>query len=333
MLSYSEIRRVHLEISTRCNAACPECPRNFRGVDIVDTYPVCDMSLDQAKQIFTVPFLQQLEQVLINGNYGDFITARDGLEIVEYFVAANPRLKIIISTNASGRPHIWRQLGELGVEVQFRIDGLADTHHLYRQYTNFELILENALKFIQAGGRAVWAMIKFDHNKHQISQAEILSKSMGFKRFELVDAGRDTTVVFTRDKRLSHMIGNYQGPTDYDLLYDQYQQYISDPDVTLKKVQIQERTINCYSKQNREIYVSANGEIYPCCWLGFYPLSKQGNPSTFQLRPLIKENNALEYGIEHAIAWFNQIESTWGKTVLDGKIYTCNETCGSKASI
>jgi MoaA/NifB/PqqE/SkfB family radical SAM enzyme len=332
MLSYSEIRRVHLEISTRCNAACPECPRNFRGVDIVDTYPVCDMSLEQAQKIFTVPFLQQLEHILINGNYGDFITARDGLEIVEYFVATNPRLKIIISTNASGRPHIWRRLGELGVEVHFRIDGLADTHHLYRQYTNFELILENALNFIQAGGRAVWAMIKFDHNKHQISQAEILSKAMGFKRFELVDAGRDTTVVFTRDKRLSHMIGNYQGPTDYDLLYDQYQQYISDPDVTLKKVQIQERTISCYSKQNQEIYVSANGEIYPCCWLGFYPLSKQGNPSTFQLRPLIKENNALEYGIEHAIAWFNQIESTWGKTVPDGKIYTCNETCGSKAS-
>jgi hypothetical protein len=191
--------------------------------------------------------------------------------------------------------------------------------------------LENALKFIQAGGYAIWAMIKFDHNKHQISQAEILSKAMGFKRFELVDAGRDTTVVFTRDKQLSHVIGNYQGPTDYDLLYDQYQQYISNPDITLKKVQIQERTIKCYSKENKEVYVSANGEIYPCCWLGFYPLSKQGNPSTFQLRPLIKENNALEYSIEHAIAWFNQIESTWSKTVLDGKIYTCNETCGSRA--
>jgi MoaA/NifB/PqqE/SkfB family radical SAM enzyme len=332
MLEYSKIRRVHLEISTRCNAACPECPRNFRGVDIVDTYPICDMSLEQAQKIFTVPFLQQLDQLLINGNYGDFITARDGLEIVEYFVATNPQLKIIISTNASGRPHIWRRLGELGVEVQFRIDGLADTHHLYRQYTNFELILENALKFIQAGGNAVWAMIKFDHNKHQISQAEILAKAMGFKRFELVDAGRDKTVVFTRDRKLSHVIGDYQGPTDYETLYNQYQQYISDPDVTLKKIAIEEREINCYAKNYHEVYIAANGEVYPCCWLGFYPLSKQGNPSTFQLRPLIKENNALEHGIEHAIVWFNNIESTWNKTVPEGKIYTCNETCGKRVS-
>jgi hypothetical protein len=92
MLEYKNIRRVHLEISTRCNAACPECPRNFRGVDIVDTYPICDMSLDQSQKIFTIPFLNQLEQILINGNYGDFITARDGLAIVEYFLTANPNL-------------------------------------------------------------------------------------------------------------------------------------------------------------------------------------------------------------------------------------------------
>ena len=328
MLEYRNLRRIHLEISTRCNAACPECPRNFRGVDIVDTYPICDMSLEQAQKIFTVPFLTQLEQILINGNYGDFITARDGLEIVEYFLTANPQLKIIISTNGSGRPHIWSKLGKLGIEVQFRLDGLEDTHHLYRQYTDFNLIIDNAVKFIQAGGNAVWSMIRFAHNEHQIETARILAKSLGFQRFELVDAGRNTTPVFTRDKKLSHIIGNYIESTDYDTLYNQYQQYISDPDVTLKKIKIEEKSVDCYAKKHSEVYIAANGEVYPCCWLGFYPLSKQGNPSTFQLRPLIKENNALEYGIEHAIAWFNQIEETWSRTVSEGKIYTCNETCG-----
>lgn len=328
MLEYKNIRRVHLEISTRCNAACPECPRNFRGVDIVDTYPICDMSLEQAQKIFTLSFLQQLDQILINGNYGDFITARDGLAIVEYFLTANPELKIIISTNGSGRPHIWRRLGELGVEVQFRLDGLEDTHYLYRQYTDFNLIIENAIKFIKAGGNAVWAMIKFKHNSHQIESAKELSKSLGFQRFELIDAGRDTTVVFTRDKKFSHVIGDYQGSTDYNTLHNQYQQYISDPDITLKKVKIVEKKIDCYSKKHQEIYIAANGEVYPCCWLGFYPLNQQGEPSIFQLRPLIKDNNALEYGIEHSINWFDQIEATWDKKVLDGKIYTCNETCG-----
>jgi len=329
MLEYKNIRRVHLEISTRCNAACPECPRNFRGVDIIDTYPICDMSLEQVKKIFTAQFLTQLDQILINGNYGDFITAKDGLEIVEYFRSVNSKLKIIISTNASGRPNIWKRLGELKVEVQFRLDGLEDTHHLYRQYTDFNLIIENAKKFINAGGIAVWSMIVFDHNRHQISKAEQLSKNLGFARFERINAGRDTTVVFTRDKKFSHTIGKYTGDTDFDNLYDQYKHYIKDPYLTLDKVKIVEKKISCYAKKHSEIYISANGEVYPCCWLGFYPTKKQSDPKTFQLVPLINQNSALEFGIEKAIEWFSKIEDTWDKTVREGKIYACNETCGT----
>ena len=51
MIDYASIRSIHLEISSRCNAACPDCLRNYRGVDIIDTYPVCDMSLEQFKKI------------------------------------------------------------------------------------------------------------------------------------------------------------------------------------------------------------------------------------------------------------------------------------------
>jgi hypothetical protein len=49
----------------------------------------------------------------------------------------------------------------------------------------------------------------------------------------------------------------------------------------------------------------------------------------FQLKPLVKQNNALEYKIEETIKWFNSIEEGWDKTVPTGKIYTCNETCGT----
>ena len=52
-----------MEISTRCNAACPECPRNFRGVDTIDSYPVCDMSLEQAQKIYDQSVIQLKEGV------------------------------------------------------------------------------------------------------------------------------------------------------------------------------------------------------------------------------------------------------------------------------
>ena len=327
MLNYKDLRSIHLEISIRCNAACPDCLRNYRGVDIIDSYPVCDMTLEQFKEIFSVEFLQQLEHFSINGNYGDFVTARDNVEIVEYIVRSNPKLYLEISTNGSARPKIWERLAKSKPAIYFRLDGLADTHKLYRQNTDFNFVLDNAQKFINAGGEAIWAMIKFDHNEHQIEECQRLSKELGFSRFDLVDAGRNTMPVFTQDKRLSHVIGDYRGSTDFDTLYNGYKYYEIDPTVAVKGEK-ENRTISCYAKKMQEVYVASNGEVYPCCWLGYYPLHSNSRPSNVQLKPLIKENNALEYGLEHAIAWFNKIEESWDKTVPNGKIYECNQTYG-----
>lgn len=329
MIEYKDIRSVHLEISTRCNAACPDCPRNFRGVDIIDSYPVLDMKLDQAKTIFSVEFLKQLNQILINGNHGDFVTASDGLEIVEYFLESNPNLKIEISTNASAKPNIWTRLGELGVTVDFRIDGLVDTHHLYRQNTDFKFIINNAKKFIAAGGCATWAMILFNHNKHQIEQCKELSKQLGFSKFWLIDHGRDVMPVFTKDRRLSHVIGDYQGSKDFTELYNNSLVYLDDPEGAIKNEQ-HNRTIDCYAKRTKEIYVAANGEVYPCCWLGFYPTYSNRRSGNTQLRPIMTNNNALEHSIEESIKWFNAVEQTWNLSVPSGKIFACNETCGIK---
>lgn len=327
MITYKDIQRVHLEISSRCNAACPDCLRNFRGVDVIDTYPVCDMTLEQAQTIFTEQFLKQLTLITINGNYGDFVTARDGLEIVEYFRTTNPRLNITISTNGSAKPKLWEPLGKLNVRVHFRLDGLEDTHKLYRQNTDFKFILDNAQKFIKAGGHAIWSMIEFDHNRHQIEEARSLSKQLGFKEFELVNAGRDVMPVFTPDRRLSHIIGDYRGTTDFETMFSNFKYYEIEPDVAVKE-ETDNFQVDCYAKRLQEIYIASNGEVYPCCWLGYYPLHSNTRPSNVQLKPLIKENNALDYGIEHAIQWFDSIEKTWDKTVPEGKIYECNRTCG-----
>jgi hypothetical protein len=238
-------------------------------------------------------------------------------------------LLVHISTNASARPKIWEELGKLGIRVFFRIDGLEDTHALYRQQTDFNFILENARKYIQAGGYATWSMIKFKHNEHQIDACKQLSKELGFRDFELVDAGRDTMPVFTPDRRLSHIIGDYKGPTDFDTMFNQYNYYKVEPDIAIKN-ENNDYKIDCFVKKLNEIYISANGEVYPCCWLGYYPLHSNARPSNIQLKEIVKENNALEYGIKHAIQWFSKVEETWNKTVRTGKIYECNRTCGIK---
>jgi MoaA/NifB/PqqE/SkfB family radical SAM enzyme len=328
MLDYTNIRSVHLEISTRCNAACPDCPRNFRGVDVINSYPLTDMRLSHAQKIFTEPFLKQLHRIFINGNYGDFVTARDGLAIVEYFKSVNPALRVEISTNASAKPHIWAHLGKLKTKVYFRLDGLKDTHHLYRQNTDFNLIINNAKEFIAMGGIAIWAMIPFKHNRHQIEQCRKMSEELGFYKFLLQDSGRDTMPVFDKNKNFTHAIGDYQGSIEFEQLYKEYK-LIYDPVATLKSINVVDKTVQCQAKKNSEIYISATGDVYPCCWLGFYPHTKPTDIRNFQLVPLVSENNALEYGIEESIKWFNEVEQTWNKeSVSAGKLYTCNQYCG-----
>ena len=329
MIKYNQIKSVHLEISSRCNAICPACPRNFFGVDVVDNYPICDLRLDQIKKIFSVEFLGQLDNILINGNYGDFVTARDALSIIEYFYQTNPNLHIDVSTNGSAQSKMWASLGKFPVNIEFRLDGLKDTHHLYRQNTNFDFIIANAKKFIAAGGNATWTMIVFDHNEHQIEQCRAMSQELGFKQFRVNRSPpnvRNIFPVFTPDQRLSHVVGDYQGSTDFDFLWQQRKQRDARLNVEYHK---ESYPIKCHAQQHSQIYIASDGDVYPCCWLGFSPKTNDTMLVNFQIRDFLKENNAIEYGIEHAIEWFNHVEKSWNKpSVAEGNLSACNETCG-----
>jgi hypothetical protein len=53
------------------------------------------------------------------------------------------------------------------------------------------------------------------------------------------------------------------------------------------------------------------------------------HPGNNQIEQIMKENNALEYGLEHCLEWFNQVENSWEHTsIKNGKLYQCVSTCG-----
>jgi MoaA/NifB/PqqE/SkfB family radical SAM enzyme len=321
MYQYSDIRYVHLEISTRCNAACPGCPRNLCGVDVIDDYPLHDMTLPEAEQIFTPQFLQQINRMHINGNLGDFVTARDGLAIVRYFRQHNKDLIIDISTNAGIRSDMWVELAQLNVIVRFCLDGLEGIHELYRQQTQWSTVIENAQKFIAAGGHAIWKMIRFDHNQNQEAECGQLSKQLGFKQFEFVDHGRNAFPVFDQKGRFRHHIGSHDQPVAFErILWTHY-----DGMSGARSLPVESKKIDCKTVKDRSVYISATGEVYPCCWLGFYPRTMYhlGNDRIAEMLPA--SNNALEVGIEQAIEWFDQVQASWSGNQLT----QCNSECGS----
>lgn len=335
MIRYSEIRDVHLEISTLCNASCPWCPRNFWGYPYNDGYPEINLTLENAKKIFNIEFLAQLDSVRINGNFGDIVMNPVGADIVEYFKSSNPELVINISTNGSARDrNFWQKLGSLGVNVLFALDGLEDTHHLYRQNTSWQQVLKNAKIFMDAGGTATWKMIKFKHNSHQIDSCQELSKKLGFSRFVLVSQGRDTAPVFDKNGNLSHTLGDYNGIREFKVLF----QKRKTDEVLLEDVTpgcTPCKTVICETKKLKSIYISANGDVSPCCWTGFYPRNYgHGNyhqAVNAQLIPMIECNNALEYPLEKCIKWFELVEKSWQLSKYEtGRLLICDDNCGVK---
>ena len=349
MLKLSEIRRLHVELTTRCNARCPMCMRNYRGSEYNSGYPLCELSLEDFKHIVTPELLAQIIQpeepinglvpkvfgfrgITFNGNLGDFASARDAVEIVEY--VAEHKVPVHINTNGSLRNTAWwGRLALPGVSVGFAIDGMSDTHKLYRQDTDWHRIIDHAQALIAAGGRAIWRFVPFEHNRHQEQACRKMARELGFFGFENIHDGRDRGPVFTRDGKFSHAIGPEESGThppiealleSHITWYDAktYRSHKDTPDLSIR----------CIHTHDREIYIAADGSVYPCCYLGFYPHT-MSHPGNKELAPMVQENNALQYPLEHCLNWFESIEQAWGKpSIAEGRPYQCVSTCGKTAS-
>ena len=191
------------------------------------------------------------------------------LEIYEY-VKRCGNSHLSLNTNGGTRAtDFWKELAKLDVEVTFSIDGLEDTNHLYRRNVKWDKLMNNVEAFLSAGGEANWDFLIFKHNEHQIEQAEALSKKLGFIDFRKKYTTRWDD--FNSDgewiQRESIQIDDYKLEKvskkieSKGLAWTQKSK-ITDDFMTKK--------INCFSfhKSKSEIYIAANGDVSPCCWLG-----------------------------------------------------------------
>ena len=197
-INADKVTMLHVEPTSKCNASCPGCPRNNCGYGVKKSLILQDLDPDII--IAEANKLINLKVIHLCGNVGDAIAYKYLNKAVDKIVAQNEFFSIIkankhwtlsIATNGSLRSTKWWE--ELGKKcnlnlfkshrIQFGIDGLEDTNHIYRQATNFNKIIDNAKAFIDAGGVAEWQYLKFKHNQHQVDEARQLANDIGFDRF------------------------------------------------------------------------------------------------------------------------------------------------------
>ncbi len=322
-----EIDHVHIELSSMCNARCPLCPRNFQGFPANLGYTETNLDLETVQKILPSQILKKLSHILVNGNFGDFVMNPQSVEILQYFVLHTKRdCKIEVHTNGSARDRqFWHSLGKLGIVVHFSIDGLADTNHLYRQDTNFDLIMRNAQAFIDAGGYAIWSLTKFDHNRHQLSEIQALAEKMGFSEVNPRSTNRADGPVYNRQGQKIHFLKNdwrWPDTVDEDFIKIKQQEIFKYP---IEKI---DQKVQCWAEKNRSVYIAADGYVYPCCWVGHNPHNYRGhtgisrwNDETAQY---IHNNHAPTVGLEAALQWFEAMSADMNSDRTPG---VCQHTC------
>jgi MoaA/NifB/PqqE/SkfB family radical SAM enzyme len=332
MYKAKEIRVLEIELTSNCQASCPLCLRNFHGADYNKGYKVKSLTTDEIRTILKPDFISQLDTIIFEGNLGDAIVVSDLADTVEYLRDCNSHMEIEIHTNASaGSQYTWTRLANAKCRVFFALDGLSDTHHLYRRGTDWQKIINNAQTFISAGGEAIWKFIPLSTNSHQEDQCRKLSRELGFHHFAVMGDTRQNCHVYSKTGDYEYTIGNPRGEPGYTKALQDYklageEQHLRDiPD-----------SIECYADKRKYLYLDALGDVYPCCYLGAQPrtFDRSGGvmKSTHErVDELMHNNNLFDNTLSDAVEWFNQIPACWSES-MDKRLAPCDNVCGRKVN-
>jgi MoaA/NifB/PqqE/SkfB family radical SAM enzyme len=350
MYKYEDIRVIHLENTQNCQAACPMCDRNQNGGAVNPHIDLSELTLADIKVMFEPAFIKQLTTLYMCGNLGDPIVARDTLEIFEYFRSHNKDMWLSMNTNAGAKNEEWwkrlaKTFGKMGAVI-YSVDGLRDTNHIYRQGVVWNNVERSMKAFIAAGGRARWDFLIFEHNQHQVEEAEALSKEMGFERFVAKKTGRFVTA--GSEKKESHQAVDRKGNNTNE---------IKKPDAKFQNTALKKQDviidkygsmdayydaapINCKVKDEGNLFITAEGLAMPCCWTaGRMYKWWHKDPKVEQVWDFINAAggkdavNAKIHGLKAVFdtGLFNTIEDSWNKpSCASGKLKVCSMKCGAE---
>mgnify|MGYP006266443465 CR=1 FL=1 len=296
-MNLTDIKKVELEITSNCNAACPGCMRT-QNLDLIT---IDTITLEDIMMMFPS------EDMIIDKNFkfcgvlGDPIINKDCLDIVRYLVANGGFCQL--STNAGLRDtNFWNELGLLSkhtgrVDINFCIDGHKETNHIYRINVDWDNVERNIETYSQAGGMGTWIYIVFDHNERELPIAEAHAKRLGLqfgirtgmrnslntwiselnkKDKKTKEIVKQTTVITTTGDKEHSKKALIQALDEFISVANKKAKKEPPPGVMMmmteqdsyeaKKIEVI-NSIKCKMIHEDEIFIASNMTLWPCCFL------------------------------------------------------------------
>lgn len=253
------VTRLHIELSTRCQASCPMCTRNHYGGAVRSFVGPNDISVEQFTQWFAPDWISQLDDLSACGNYGDPMMNADALAILRYVRLHAPQCYISFHTNASARAAEWWQ--ELAViigthgKVVIAVDGFANTHSLYRIGTDWQRVVQTAKTLIATGITVHAATLAFAHNRDDVDTLREHLLLLGIAQVDIKHTRRfagELSFPVANGTTLEPAVPNYKAFLD-DTTYEAWLHTVAIDPVCMK--------------YGGEIYVDVHGRVWPCCWV------------------------------------------------------------------
>ena len=273
----------HIEPTSKCTLECPLCDRTW----FYETFK--KRNLHEINVDHIVKFVGVNAQVSMCGNNGDPIYHSKFLELCKKFKDNNCSLHI--HTNGSAKTKAWWQklknILTKDDSITFALDGLEDTNHLYRKNAKWDSIMTAVKTLKDKDFKMIWQFIPFKHNQHQIHDAKNLSEELGFDEFKLLPSDRWLGKKdLMPDKEHVDIHHEHQKAVLIDTKYESGM------------------SPSCLKNDlpTSSLYIDAEGDFYPCCWMGGYryryksvfsPKQKPFNIKDNTLNQIL-ENNSIK---------------------------------------
>jgi hypothetical protein len=343
-MDWTKINSFQIDLTSHCNARCGACTRNVDGGPTVPNLTLNHFDIKVWERLFTKDLANtEVTRIVFNGMWGDPAMHPLLPEMLDILHDSHPETIITsLATNGGTHtPEYWARLGTSLARfdyhaVDFGIDGLADTHEMYRRRVKFDRIMANAEEFMANGGNGQWIMTVFDHNKHQLDEAANLAAKMGFNQIRYRKS--NASKVYVNDGKEEYTL-----TTDNVTSDDYGVRFFKNTQGFLPPVEL---TSGCPWYNQLTVQLDPWHQIWPCCHIATHYL---GDQYVKQIDPITGEKvKVKEFDMQQEVYslvddnkfndltnydFFSIMNHSWFQEHLTNKIkdkslLVCDRNCG-----